>query len=67
MYHEAITDPILSYFAWVTLPVCLVLFAAGLTHLLAPQAAGDYLLEHYQYSFGKFMNKSNSQDLVYPK
>ena len=27
----------LQYFAWVTLPVFLVLFSAGFVHLVAPQ------------------------------
>jgi len=34
-YHIA-----LQYFAWIILPICLVLFSAGFVHVIAPQAIG---------------------------
>lgn len=44
MYNGA-DNLAMGYLAWITLPICLVLFAAGLTHLLAPQAAGSGIPE----------------------
>ncbi|ODN02440.1 Chloride channel protein 2 [Orchesella cincta] len=39
-YHISI-----QYFAWIILPVCLVLFSAGLVHIIAPQAIGSGIPE----------------------
>lgn len=38
-YHISI-----QYFAWIILPVCLVLFSAGLVHIIAPQAIGKNMI-----------------------
>ncbi|CAG7725530.1 unnamed protein product [Allacma fusca] len=35
----------LQYFAWTILPICLVLFSAGFTHVVAPQAIGSGIPE----------------------
>lgn len=29
-----------KWVAWISLPICLILWDVGLTHLVAPQAAG---------------------------
>ena len=42
MFNELTTEPILQYFAWISLPVFLVLFSAGFVHLMAPQAIGSH-------------------------
>lgn len=39
-YHVA-----LQYFSWIALPICLVLFSAGLVHVIAPQAIGSGIPE----------------------
>jgi len=36
---------LLKYMAWVSLPVCLVLFSAGFVHIVAPQAIGSGIPE----------------------
>jgi len=41
MFNELTTEPILQYFAWISLPVFLVLFSAGFVRLMAPQAIGN--------------------------
>lgn len=38
--HTHDTHPALQYFAWISLPVTLVLFAAGFVSLVAPQCIG---------------------------
>lgn len=35
----------MQYFAWVSLPVCLILFSAGFVHLIAPQSIGSGIPE----------------------
>lgn len=40
MYNEIKIHPALQYLAWITLPVFLVLFAAGFVFIVAPQAVG---------------------------
>lgn len=37
--------PIAQYFAWVSLPVSLILFSAGFVHLIAPQSIGSGIPE----------------------
>ncbi|XP_035706071.1 chloride channel protein 2 isoform X2 [Folsomia candida] len=39
-YHVSV-----QYLAWITLPVCLILFSAGLVHIIAPQAIGSGIPE----------------------
>jgi chloride channel 2 len=41
MFNELTNEPILQYFAWISLPVCLILFSAGFVYVLAPQAIGN--------------------------
>ena len=42
LYRDLVTHPALQYLAWISLPVLLVLFAAGFVHILAPQAIGKF-------------------------
>jgi len=44
MFNELTAEPILQYFAWISLPVCLILFSAGFVYILAPQAIGNHLI-----------------------
>ena len=41
--------PALQYLAWITLPVFLVLFAAGFVFIVAPQAVGMQLYSNLAY------------------
>ena len=43
MYQELATHPVEKYFAWICLPIFLVMFSAGFVYLLAPQAIGNAL------------------------
>ena len=44
--YEHLGDHIAAqYFAWVVLPVFLVLFSTGVVHMLAPQAIGSGIPE----------------------
>ncbi|XP_031330673.1 chloride channel protein 2 isoform X3 [Photinus pyralis] len=45
LYHDITDHPVLQYLAWVTLPVCLILFSAGFVHLVAPQSIGSGIPE----------------------
>ncbi|KAL7019495.1 hypothetical protein ACKWTF_011136 [Chironomus riparius] len=45
LYRDLAEHPVTQYFAWVTLPVCLILFSAGFVHLLAPQSIGSGIPE----------------------
>ncbi|KAB7498405.1 hypothetical protein Anas_03528 [Armadillidium nasatum] len=36
-----ISDPFLKFWGWICIPVFLIVFATGLTKLVAPQAAGS--------------------------
>lgn len=40
MYRDIAGDLITQYLAWVSLPICLILFSSGFVHIIAPQAAG---------------------------
>jgi len=40
-YHVSV-----QYFAWIILPICLVLFSAGLVHVIAPQAIGKLMNQY---------------------
>ena len=44
LYRDLVTHPALQYLAWISLPVLLVLFAAGFVHILAPQAIGMFII-----------------------
>ncbi|XP_036233770.1 chloride channel protein 2 isoform X8 [Bactrocera oleae] len=45
LYRDLTSQPITQYFAWVSLPVCLILFSAGFVHLVAPQSIGSGIPE----------------------
>ncbi|KAK5638942.1 hypothetical protein RI129_013237 [Pyrocoelia pectoralis] len=45
LYRDITEHPVLQYLAWVTLPVCLILFSAGFVHLVAPQSIGSGIPE----------------------
>ncbi|KAJ8917376.1 hypothetical protein NQ315_002400 [Exocentrus adspersus] len=45
LFRDLTHSPVAQYAAWVSLPVCLVLFAAGFTQLMAPQAVGSGIPE----------------------
>lgn len=47
LYRDIATEPVTQFFAWVTLPVMLVLFAAGFVHVVAPQSAGKTEVDTY--------------------
>lgn len=42
LYRDLTEHPAAQYVAWVSLPVCLVLFSAGFVQLVAPQAIGTF-------------------------
>lgn len=45
LYRDLTSDPYEKYFAWVSLPVCLILFSAGFVHLISPQSIGSGIPE----------------------
>ncbi|XP_012233740.1 chloride channel protein 2 isoform X1 [Linepithema humile] len=45
LYQDLSTHPALKYLAWVSLPVCLILFSAGFVHIIAPQSIGSGIPE----------------------
>lgn len=45
LYRDLTDRPIAQYFAWISLPVCLILFSAGFVHLVAPQSIGSGIPE----------------------
>lgn len=45
LYRDLTSQPYTQYFAWVSLPVCLILFSAGFVHLIAPQSIGSGIPE----------------------
>lgn len=40
-YRDLTENPIAQYFAWITLPVILILFSVSFVHLVSPQAIGN--------------------------
>lgn len=40
LYRDLTADPVAQFFAWISLPVSLILFSAGFVHLVAPQSIG---------------------------
>ena len=42
LYRDLTTDPVAQFIAWISLPVCLILFSAGFVHLVAPQSIGQF-------------------------
>lgn len=40
LYRDLTADPTMQFFAWIALPICLILFSAGFVHLVAPQSIG---------------------------
>ncbi|XP_020278443.1 chloride channel protein 2 isoform X4 [Pseudomyrmex gracilis] len=45
LYQDLTTQPALKYLAWVSMPVCLILFSAGFVHIVAPQSIGSGIPE----------------------
>ncbi|XP_014239221.2 chloride channel protein 2 isoform X2 [Cimex lectularius] len=45
LYRDLATHPVVQYFAWVSLPLCLILFSAGFVHIVAPQSIGSGIPE----------------------
>ncbi|XP_029175926.1 chloride channel protein 2 isoform X3 [Nylanderia fulva] len=45
LYQDLTTHPALKYLAWVSMPVCLILFSAGFVHIVAPQSIGSGIPE----------------------
>lgn len=45
MYNEFTIHPAVQYLAWITLPISLVLFAAGFVFIVSPQAVGSGIPE----------------------
>ncbi|CAG9570314.1 unnamed protein product [Danaus chrysippus] len=45
MYKDLATSTFSQYIAWVSLPVCLILFAAGFVHIVAAQSIGSGIPE----------------------
>ncbi|XP_068158143.1 chloride channel protein 2-like [Drosophila tropicalis] len=45
LYRDVSSDPYIQYIAWISLPICLILFAAGFVHLVAPQSGGSGIPE----------------------
>lgn len=45
LYQDLTHHPALQYVAWVSLPVCLILFSAGFVHIVAPQSIGSGIPE----------------------
>lgn len=41
LYRDLTTEPAMQFFAWIALPVSLILFSAGFVHLVAPQSIGS--------------------------
>jgi chloride channel 2 len=40
LFNDLVGQPFAQYAAWVSLPLCLILFSAGFVHLVAPQSIG---------------------------
>ncbi|XP_065217998.1 chloride channel protein 2 isoform X2 [Planococcus citri] len=45
LYKDLSKNAIAQYMAWVSLPVCLILFSAGFVHIVAPQSIGSGIPE----------------------
>lgn len=45
LFRDLTDHPFAQYAAWVSLPVCLILFSAGFAHLVAPQSIGSGIPE----------------------
>ncbi|XP_019876092.2 chloride channel protein 2 isoform X2 [Aethina tumida] len=45
LFRDLTNHPAAQYAAWVSLPVCLILFSAGFVHLVAPQSIGSGIPE----------------------
>lgn len=46
LYRDLTSDPVMQFIAWISLPVCLILFSAGFVHLVAPQSIGKNDTKH---------------------
>ncbi|XP_049954141.1 chloride channel protein 2 isoform X1 [Schistocerca serialis cubense] len=45
LYADLTTHPAARFFAWISLPVVLILFSAGFVHIVAPQSIGSGIPE----------------------
>jgi chloride channel 2 len=45
LFNDLVGQPFAQYAAWVSLPLCLILFSAGFVHLVAPQSIGSGIPE----------------------
>lgn len=45
LYRDLTNHPAAQYTAWISIPVCLILFGAGFVHLVAPQSIGSGIPE----------------------
>lgn len=54
LYRDLTTEPAMQFFAWIALPVSLILFSAGFVHLVAPQSIGSYQ-----------NSKTNEREIIY--
>ncbi|XP_055373776.1 chloride channel protein 2 isoform X2 [Condylostylus longicornis] len=45
LYRDLTNHIVTQYFAWISLPVALILFSAGFVHLVAPQSIGSGIPE----------------------
>lgn len=45
LYRDLASDPYERYFAWISLPVCLILFSTGFVYLVSPQSIGSGIPE----------------------
>lgn len=64
LYRDLTDDPYTQFFAWIALPVCLILFSAGFVHLVAPQSIGELIIE---FIFAVEIKTYKSQALASPR
>ncbi|XP_074040504.1 chloride channel protein 2 isoform X2 [Leptinotarsa decemlineata] len=57
LYHDLSSGLFTKWVAWICIPFCLVMWDVGLTHLLAPQAAGSGIPQLKTSLRGVFMKE----------
>ncbi|XP_066997204.1 chloride channel protein 2 isoform X2 [Anabrus simplex] len=45
LYRDLTSHVVARYIAWITLPMCLIIFSAGFVHMIAPQSIGSGIPE----------------------
>jgi chloride channel 2 len=60
LYRDLTSDRYTQFFAWVTLPVCLILFSAGFVHLVAPQSIGKITIKLINPLFTQLISSKGS-------